>query len=209
MTGGGGAPLYPAGTSSWTAFSASRHEYVKVAVDACALTLNAIGLDGAVFDTTTVTHCAPGNASPTVALTSPASGSSSTAPATITLIASASDGDGTIAKVDFYAGATLLGTATTAPYTITWTNVPAGSYTLTAVATDNGAATASASPITITVSPTAPPPATLPAGWSHADVGSTGAAGSASAAAGTFTLCRCGRGRLGDRRRLPLRVPDA
>jgi hypothetical protein len=127
-----------------------------------------------------------------VALTSPAGGSSFTAPASVTLAASASDSDGTIAKVDFYAGATLVGTDTSAPYTVNWNNVPAGSYTLTAVATDNGAATASASPISITVSPTGPPPADLPAGWSHADVGSTGAAGSASAASDTFTITGAG-----------------
>ena len=32
VTGGGGAPLYPAATSTWTAFSASRNEYLKVTV---------------------------------------------------------------------------------------------------------------------------------------------------------------------------------
>ena len=192
VTGGGGAPLYPAGTSSWTAFSASRHEYVKVTVDACALTLNAIGLDGAVFDTTTVTHCGPGNASPTVALTSPASRQQ---------LHRAGDRHADRQRErqrrDDRQGGLLCGRdaarhGQTAPYTVTWTTVPAGSYTLTAVATDNGAATASASPITITVSPTAPPPTTLPAGWSHADVGSTGAAGSASAASGTFTIAGAG-----------------
>jgi hypothetical protein len=59
VTGGGGAPLYPAAASSWTAFSASRHEYLKVTVSGCVLTMNAVGLDGGVFDTTSVSHCAP------------------------------------------------------------------------------------------------------------------------------------------------------
>src|SRR5262249_55676847 len=126
VTGGGGAPLYPSAVSSWTAFSASRNEYVKVAVDACTLTLNAIGLDGAVFDTTNIVHCVPGNQSPTVALTSPSNGATFTAPADVTLTASAADNDGTVGKVDFYAGSQLIGTATSAPYTFTWSNVAAG-----------------------------------------------------------------------------------
>jgi hypothetical protein len=57
VTGGGGAPLYPAATAAWTAFSASRHHYVRVAVDGCFLQLEAVGLDGAAFDGTTLDRC--------------------------------------------------------------------------------------------------------------------------------------------------------
>jgi hypothetical protein len=89
---------------------------------------------------------------PSVSLTSPAPGASFTAPATVSLAASASESGGTIAKVAFYNGSTLLGTATTAPYTYTWTNVPAGTYSLTAQATDTDGATAASAPVTITVS---------------------------------------------------------
>ena len=46
------------------------------------------------------------NLLPSVTLTSPAGGATFTAPGTISLTASASDSDGTIAKVDFYAGST-------------------------------------------------------------------------------------------------------
>ncbi len=88
------------------------------------------------------------NQSPMVTLTSPVSGSVYQAPATITLSATASDSDGTIGKVDFYQGSTLLNTDTTSPYSYTWSNVSAGSYSFYAKATDNtGAATS-----TITVS---------------------------------------------------------
>jgi len=65
--------------------------------------------------------------------------------------ASASDPDGSVAKVDFYQGATLIGTATAAPYNITWTGVPQGSYSLTAVATDDAGATATSDPVAVTV----------------------------------------------------------
>ncbi len=86
-----------------------------------------------------------GNSAPSVQITAPASGASFTAPASITIAASASDADGSVAKVDFFRGTTLLGTDTSAPYSFSWTSVAQGSYALTAVATDNrGAATTSA-----------------------------------------------------------------
>ena len=46
-----------------------------------------------------------------------------TAPATLTLCATAADSDGTVARVDFLNGPTLLGRATTAPYRLAWSNV--------------------------------------------------------------------------------------
>jgi cellulose 1,4-beta-cellobiosidase len=92
-----------------------------------------------------------GNGAPSVALTSPTAGSTFTAPATVSLAATASDSDGTVTKVDFYNGATLLGTDTTAPYTYSWTNVAAGSYTVSAKATDNSGNTTSTSGTAITV----------------------------------------------------------
>ncbi|HEX6312485.1 MAG TPA: hypothetical protein VF152_12790 [Acidimicrobiia bacterium] len=42
---------------------------------------------------------------------------------------------------------------TDAPYAITWENVPAGTYTLVAVATDDDTATTLSTPVTITVNP--------------------------------------------------------
>lgn len=92
-----------------------------------------------------------GNLPPTVALTSPAAGSSYTAPASIAIAANAADSDGTVSKVEFYNGSTLLGTDTTAPYTYTWSNVALGSYTLTAKAYDNSGAATTSSPVTVTI----------------------------------------------------------
>lgn len=97
------------------------------------------------------------NVPPTVALTSPLAGAAFTAPASIALSASAADPDGAVSRVEFYAGSTLLGTDTTSPFTLTWSNVAAGSYSLTAVARDNyGAATRSAAQ-TVIVNAPAPP----------------------------------------------------
>lgn len=61
--------------------------------------------------------------------------SSYVAPASVTLTATASDSDG-IEKVEFYRGSTKLGEATRSPYNYTWSNIPAGTYTVTARAID-------------------------------------------------------------------------
>jgi hypothetical protein len=63
VTGGGGAPLYPAGTASWTAASASVYHYLRGNVGNCILKLEAVGLDGAVFDTYSIDRCATASAS--------------------------------------------------------------------------------------------------------------------------------------------------
>ncbi len=73
---------------------------------------------------------------PTVALTAPGAGSVYASPATIALSANATETGGSIASVKFYAGAQLVGTSTVAPFQYTWSNAPAGNYSLTAVATD-------------------------------------------------------------------------
>jgi hypothetical protein len=101
------------------------------------------------------------NTPPTVSMSGPASGANYTAPASISLSATAGDVDGTVARVDFYAGTQLVGTDTTSPFTATWSNVPAGTYSLTAVATDNEAATATSQPVSVTVGATANKPPTV------------------------------------------------
>jgi hypothetical protein len=104
------------------------------------------------------------NAAPSVSLTSPAGGATFTAPATIALAATATDSNGSVTRVDFYAGTTLLGSDTSAPYSFTWSSVPTGTYSLTAAATDNdGAATTSAA-VSVTVrNPNVPPTVSLTA----------------------------------------------
>jgi chitinase len=101
----------------------------------------------------------PANQPPTVSLTSPANGATFTAPASINLSASAADADGTVSKVEFFQGSTKLGEDATAPYEFAWTNVAAGSYSLTAKATDNAGASTTSAAVSITVNGTPPPPA--------------------------------------------------
>lgn len=91
------------------------------------------------------------NAPPIVTLTSPTNGATFTASATIPLIATAADSDGSVTQVDFYQGSTFIGSASGTPYTFSWTNVTAGSYALTARATDNDGAVAISDVVNITV----------------------------------------------------------
>jgi thermitase len=101
-----------------------------------------------------VTQFAPGTGSlPTVALTGPANNSTFVAPSDITLSANASDSDGTIARVDFYAGNTLIGTDTNSPYNTLWSVKSPGTYTLTSIATDNDGLSKRSSNVTVTLVP--------------------------------------------------------
>ncbi len=99
---------------------------------------------------------AGGNSAPSVSITQPAAGAAFTAPAAVGIVASASDPDGTVAKVEFFNGATKLGEDTSAPFTYDWAGVAAGTYSLTARATDNLGAQSTSAVRTVTVSP-APP----------------------------------------------------
>jgi len=100
-------------------------------------TLDAVAYDnagGLIRSNTVSIHV---NTAPTVSLTAPTEGQVFAPPANITLTATASDTDGTISKVEFYQGSTLLNTDSTSPYSYAWNGVAAGSYTLTAKAYDN------------------------------------------------------------------------
>jgi len=90
------------------------------------------------------------NALPVVTITSPANNSNSTAPANISLAVTASDADGSVSKVDYYNGTTLIA-STTSPFTFAWNNVAAGTYTITAIATDNRGGVTVSAPVSVTV----------------------------------------------------------
>ena len=95
----------------------------------------------------------PANAPPTVSITKPTDGTSVTLGAAVTLEAFASDSDGTVARVEFFDGATKLGEATSSPYSIVWSNAPLGGHTLTARATDNLGAVTTSAPVGLQVNP--------------------------------------------------------
>jgi regulation of enolase protein 1 (concanavalin A-like superfamily) len=137
----------------------------------------------ATFDHVTITGGGsppPDTTPPTVSITAPASGATVSATASVT--ANASDNVG-VAGVQFRLdGATLGAELTAAPYTLSWDTTTAtnGSHTLTAVARDAAANTATSAAVTVTVNNQTVTPPALPAGWSHADVGAVGPAGNAT-----------------------------
>lgn len=107
-----------------------------------------------------------GNSAPTVSISTPTAGQIFTEPAQVSLTSSPTDSDGTVASVSYYrGGTTLIGSSTVAPdYTFNWGNVTAGTYSLTAKATDNlnlqGAASSAVS-ITVSGPVATPTPATI------------------------------------------------
>jgi hypothetical protein len=127
---------------SWTNVAAGSYTITAKATD----NLGALTISAPI----NITVVAP-NQSPVVSVSNPQSGAVFTAPASITIDASATDADGTITKVDFYQGSTLIGSDNTTPYSFSWTNVAAGSYTITAIATDNNGASTTSAPVLITV----------------------------------------------------------
>ena len=113
-----------------------------------------------------------GNLAPSVSITRPSDGQFFAIGDTITIEAAASDADGSVVKVEFFEGSTLLGEDTTAPYSFTWNSVPGGTYTLTARATDNNGATRNASVRVYVGTPTLTRIAITPAS-ATVDVGKT------------------------------------
>lgn len=94
----------------------------------------------------------PDTQPPAISLGSPANGAAYTAPATIALTAAVAADGRRITRVDFYNGATLLGTASAAPYSLSWQNVGAGIYSLTAVAVYDSGGTLGSMVVNVTVS---------------------------------------------------------
>ena len=104
-----------------------------------------------IYGLDNVTVGIPTGQLPTVALSSPANNAVFTVGDTISLAATASDSGGTISKVEFLQGATVLNGDTVAPYQFAWTGFTAGAYTLTARATDNDGNVVTSSAVNITV----------------------------------------------------------
>ena len=145
------------GTTLLTSDASTPYSFVWTNVAAGTYSITAKATDNANATTTssvvTVIVTTVTNQAPTVSITSPANNASFTAPGSITINANAADADGTISKVDFYNGTTLLTSDASTPYSFVWTNVAAGTYNITAKATDNSNATTTSSVVTVTVNP--------------------------------------------------------
>ena len=123
---------------TWTSVMPGTYNLTVEAYDPEGLTTTSAAVSMTVND-----------APPAVALTSPADGTVVIAGSTLTLTASATPVVGTISQVQFYAGTQLLATVTDASFSYQWSNISAGTYTLTAQATDSYQGVTTSAPITL------------------------------------------------------------
>ena len=91
------------------------------------------------------------NTPPSVTITNPLSGAVFAAPANVTIQANASDTDGTVTNVQFFADTTLVGSGTAAPYSVIASNLVVGNYSIKAVAMDNGGLSSTSAIVNISV----------------------------------------------------------
>jgi hypothetical protein len=91
------------------------------------------------------------NLSPLVSVTSPANNQYYLAPSNITVQAVASDADGTVALVEFFADGVKFGEATNAPYRAVWDLPPVGAHIITARVRDNEGTFTTSAAVTIVV----------------------------------------------------------
>ena len=94
---------------------------------------------------------APANKPPVITISSPVKSTAFIAPAIIAIDATASDPDGVVIRVEFYSGTVKLGESIKAPWSFIWKEVPEGTYSITAAATDNSNARTVSSPVTVGV----------------------------------------------------------
>ena len=153
--------------ATWTEIGRTTITLPTPAFVGLPVTSRSTALNTATFDNVNVIPEAA-NMPPSVAIDTPVADAVFAAPASIALVAAASDPDGSITGVQFLANDVPLGTDTTSPYEWMFTGVPAGSYSLVAVATDSRGDRTRSSPVSINVtaalgvSPPAAPSLSMP-----------------------------------------------
>lgn len=102
-------------------------------------------------------HVTPDNLPPEVRLLTPASDFTGSQPTNILFTAEASDPDGTVAKVEYYRAETKIGQATVPPYSFVFSNFPAGTSLVRAIAFDNQGTASAEATATLTILDTVAP----------------------------------------------------
>ena len=107
-------------------------------------------LNGTASSSVSFTVIPPGEKPPTISLNAP-TGQPFIGPATVRLSANASDPDGQVVRVDYYANGSYIGASTAAPFAFNWVGAGPGSYQITGVATDNNGKTATSGAVGVVV----------------------------------------------------------
>ena len=159
-------PLFPL---TWSNTPAGSSALTAIATDAKGMTATS-----SVVNITVATNTPPVVVRPSVYIYSPTNGAKFVTPAAVGIYVHALESTGTIATVQFFANSTSLGVVSntsqmvftnisSAPlFPLVWSNAPAGSYALTALATDAKGMTATSSVVNITVVTNSPPPPAIP-----------------------------------------------
>jgi len=90
------------------------------------------------------------NSAPTCSVTAPENGIHFDIPQSVTIVADASDADGSVVLVEFFVNGDSVGSDTTAPYSMEYMVPDNGSYEITARATDENGAWTNSSPVAFT-----------------------------------------------------------
>lgn len=101
------------------------------------------------------------NQLPTISLTSPFNNQTIGIGTPVTLSATASDSDGSIIEIKFFANNVLVDSLTTEPYSTEWVPPQAGEYIIKAEVSDNLGAKVTSAPVTINIVPSTPLTTTL------------------------------------------------
>ena len=161
---------------SWTNPPAGKHTLTAKATDDGGASAVSDPVHIAVVGTTPPP---PTNYPPLVRIASPPNGALFRSPVNIPIYAYAHDRDGSIVNVEFFADTNDLGAGTglcleaqpggmgpgpcpTNFFVLVWSNAPPGTYSLTAVAADDGGASTISQPVRIAVVPAPPPPTNRP-----------------------------------------------
>jgi hypothetical protein len=126
-----------AAATRWVAATRSRTTYPTTGP-------NAVRIEEGVFKI-------PDNLPPTVKLVAPTDGAIFAAKDSVELSADASDPEGRLARVEFWAGDELLATIEKSPWRFMWASVPEGRYRITARVFDQGGESATSDAIEITL----------------------------------------------------------
>ena len=114
--------------------------------------VKAVATDNLGLATTTsnATLTVVNNNPPTAAITSPSATASYIAPNVVTINATATDADGTVAQVEFLVNNVVVGTDVTSPYSFAWTSTP-GVANIKVRSTDNKGAVTNSSVVALNI----------------------------------------------------------
>ena len=88
---------------------------------------------------------------PTVSITAPAANATFFLGSNVTIDATAADADGVVTQVEFFANGVSVGVDNSSPYSVVWTPAATGNYSLTAIATDDDAATTTSTAVPVQI----------------------------------------------------------